>query len=159
MIYETSVETTSDFALLRDAFDQLRPVRDDYPLVPIEDGFNWGDCAAGLYIPPLYLVVFRSVRRADADLAMLKAFDDRAFEDARQAPGFLFYFKGQLTPDRECLSFCLWGSQDQARSASDRPDHVAAASLVADMYESYDLERHTLRHQNGILVFDRLTGR
>lgn len=158
MINETFVETTTDFALIREAFDELRPVREDYPLVPIEDGFNWDECAAELNIPSLYLVVFRSVRRTDADLAVLKAFDDRAFEDASRAPGFLFYFRGQVTPDLECLSFCLWGTQEQARAASARPDHLAAASLVADMYESYDLERHTLWQQRGMLVFERMTG-
>lgn len=158
MIYETSVDTQTDFALLRDAFNELEPVREDYPLVPIEDGFNWTACTAGITIPPLYLVVFRSIRRADADLAVLKAFDDRAFEDASKAPGFLFYFKGQVTPELECLSFCLWGTQEQARAASARPDHVAAANLVAEMYESYDLERHSLRQQRGMLVFERITG-
>jgi hypothetical protein len=149
-------ETTLEQA--RDAFSSLRPVRDDYPHLPIEEGFNWEECAAGLSISSLYLVVFRSVRRADADLATLKAYDDRAFEDAQQAPGFLFYFKGQVTPERACLSFCLWGTREQARSASVRADHVAASNLVAQMYETYELERHTLRHQNGMLVFDRLVG-
>jgi hypothetical protein len=156
MSSETFTEPTPDTGTLRGAFNGLQPVRDDYPLLPIERGFNWEECTAGLSIPSLYLVVFRSVRRADADLATLKAYDDRAFEDAQQAPGFLFYFKGQLTPDRACLSFCLWGTREQARAASGRADHVAAANLVAQMYESYDLERHTLRHQNGMLVFDRL---
>ena len=142
----------------RDAFSFLRPIRDDYPLVPIQDGFNWEACASGIKVPQLYLVVFRSVRRKDADLSMLKEFDDRAFEDAQRAPGFLFYFKGQITPERECLSFCLWGSREQARSASARPDHAAAASLVTRMYESYDLERHTVRQQRGMLVFEHVTG-
>lgn len=155
---ELLVETQTLFDQLRQSFSRLRPIRDDYPLVPIEHGFNWHACMSGLHIPSLYLVVFRSIRRADADLHMLKRFDDRAFEDAQAAPGFLFYFKGQITPARECLSFCLWGSREQARTASARPDHVAAANLVADMYESYDLERHAVKQQRGMLVFERLTG-
>jgi hypothetical protein len=156
MSSEPLVHSRTQLDQARDAFGALRPVRDDYPLIPIEDGFNWDACASGLDFQSLYLVVFRSIRRADADLAMLQTYDDRAFEDARRSPGFLFYFKGQVTPGRACLSFCLWETQEQARMASARPDHIAAASLVAQMYESYDLERHTLRHQNGRLVFERL---
>lgn len=141
---------------VRAAAADLSPVRADYPVLPIERGFNWAECLDGIELPPLYLVVFRSVRREDADLEMLRAFDDRAFEDARLAPGFLYYYKGQVTPARECLSFCLWATRDEARAASDRPEHVAAARLVARMYESYELERYTLANVNGMLRFERL---
>ena len=143
---------------MREAFSFLRPVRDDYPLIPIEDGFNWQACADGIDIPDLYLVVFRSVRRADADTAILKEYDDLAYEDARAAPGFLYYFRGQLTPERSCLSFCLWQSRAEARSASARTPHASAAGLVSRMYESYVLERHCLTQERGMLVFQRLTG-
>jgi hypothetical protein len=143
---------------LRRAFSGLRPVREDYALVPIQHGFNWEACAQGIEISPLYLVVFRSVRRQDADVEVLKAFDDRAYEDARQAPGFIFYYKGQLTPERDCLSFCLWRSQEEGRAASARAPHAAAAGIVSRMYESYNLERHVVAQEHGRLVIDPLAG-
>ena len=158
MINKLLTDETTQFDVARRAFDHLEPIRDDYALVPIQDGFNWEACASGIHVPELYLVVFRSVRREDADLVMLKEFDDRAFEDAQRAPGFLFYFKGQITPERECLSFCLWRSRAEARSASDRTAHADAANLVTRMYESYDLERHRLHQKDGSLVFERLPG-
>jgi hypothetical protein len=140
---------------VRATFSHLRPVRDDYPLVPIEDGFNWGECVARVTMPPLYLVVFRSVRRADADVDLLQRFDDRAYEDARRAPGFLHYFKGQITPERACLSFCLWESRSLARAASGRPAHLDAAGIATRMYESYRLERYQLLEQHDKLLFKR----
>ena len=155
---QTQNEPTDGLNTLRDAFSQLTPVREDYPLLPIEHGFNWDECTEGLQIPQLYLVVFRSIRRVDADVERLRWFDDRAFDDASQAPGFLFYFKGQATPGRACLSFCLWKTRQLARSASDRPAHAEAASLVAEMYETYDLERHRLYARDARLVFERLPG-
>jgi hypothetical protein len=58
--------------------------------------------------------VFRSVRRATAELGLLKEHDDRAFEAALEAGGLLRYFKGQMNQRRECLSFCLWERKEQA---------------------------------------------
>jgi hypothetical protein len=158
MSSQTYFSNTDLLNQARVAFSKLTPIRDDYPFLPIEHGFNWDECASGIRIPPLFLVVFRSIRRTDADLEMLREFDDRAFADAQRDHGFLFYFKGQVTPERACLSFCLWATPQQARAASDRPDHVAAARLVRQMYESYELERHMLCQQHGMLVFERLTG-
>jgi hypothetical protein len=140
---------------VRAAFSHLRPVRDDYPMAPIQDGFNWDECAARVAMPPLYLVVFRSVRRADADVDLLRTFDDRAYEDACRAPGFLYYFKGQVTPERACLSFCLWESRSLARAASGRTAHRDAAGIATAMYDSYRLERYQLLEQHGKLVFNR----
>lgn len=153
---QTRAEPTDRLDTLRNRFTRLEPVRDDYALVPIEYGFNWDECVADMQIPELYLVVFRSVRRADADVERLRWFDDRAYDDASQAPGFLFYFKGQVTPGLACLSFCLWETRQLARSASDRPAHAEAAALVAEMYETYDLERHRLYARDATLVFERL---
>jgi heme-degrading monooxygenase HmoA len=153
---EVFCDAETDFVTVRQAFSRLKPARNDYALVPIDKGFNWDECAGDLQIPDLYVVVFRSVRRADANLEILQEFDDRAHADAQSAPGFVFYFKGQLMPGRECLSFCLWRSRAEARAASNRPDHAAAAGLVREMYESYDLERHILTQEQGRIVFTRL---
>ena len=53
-----------------------------------------------------------------------------------RAPGFVHYFKGPMGPDGSCLSFCLWQSRADARSAAGRPAHVEAVGLLDEMYES-----------------------
>jgi hypothetical protein len=106
----------------------------------------------------LYLVVFRSVRRAAADLALLKEHDDQAYAAALEAGGLLRYFKGEVNGRRECLSFCLWESREQAVVASGCATHRRAAQLSAEMYESYELERYDLVKTGGSLVFRPLEG-
>lgn len=131
------------------SFQRLAPVSVDYATRPIDEGFNWAECMTGLDTGRWYLVVFRSVRRATADLAMLTAYDDRAHEEAQAAPGLLYYFKGALCPARTCLSFCLWEDQRQAQQASTRPLHRAAMRIVEQMYDSYQLERYTVAKLSG----------
>ena len=106
----------------------------------------------------LYLVVFRSVRRAAADLALLTEHDDQAYAAALEAGGLLRYFKGEVNGRRECLSFCLWESREQALAASGCATHRRAAQLSAEMYESYELVRYDLVKTGGSLVFRPLEG-
>lgn len=128
----------------RNPFLGLAPIVPDYASRPIMEGFNWLDCIAAVPEGEWYLVVFRSVRRATADAAMLTEMDDRAHQEAAQSPGFLFYFKGTLAEQRLCLSFCLWERLYLARMAASRPLHTAATRITEEMYESYTLERHLL---------------
>ncbi len=130
-------------AMGRDAapcFDRLLPVSDQYASLPVERAFTWTDCLPFVGPGEWYMVAFRSVRRPDADEARLTAYDDWAHEEAMKAPGFLHYFKGPAAADGACMSFCLWASRAEARAASGRPQHVAAATLAHEMYERYDLE-------------------
>ena len=60
---------------------QISPRHPDYTILPIQDGFDWS-CLSGRASGQLYLVVFRSVRRPDADLILLREHDDRAYEEA-----------------------------------------------------------------------------
>jgi len=128
-----------------DALQDLHPSGDAYATLPIEAAFNWHEATAGLGVGEWYLVAFRSVRRADADEARLEHFDEIAHQEAIAAPGFIHYFKGPLAADRSCLSFCLWTSRPEARHAAGRPAHVEAVSLVAEMYERYELEFQCVR--------------
>lgn len=59
---------------------------------------------------------------------------------------------------RECLSFCLWESREQAVTASGGTSHRTAARVTAEMYESYDLERYEVAKGAGGLVFRWLEG-
>jgi hypothetical protein len=127
--------------------------------LPIEEAFDWSSCLAGITFDRLYLVVFRSVRRATADYGLLKEHDDRAYAEALEAGGLLHYFRGSMNERRECLSFCLWESREQARRAVGGASHRRAAEITAEMYESYVLERYDLINEVGEeLVFRRLEG-
>jgi hypothetical protein len=136
-----------------DALASLAPISDSYATLPISEAFDWRGVGAQLGVGEWYLVVFRSIRRRDADMARLSAFDERAYREAAASPGFVHYFKGPLAPDHSCLSFCIWASRPAARAAAGRPDHAEAVTLADEMFERYTLELLRLRSGPG----DRLT--
>jgi len=123
-----------------DAFEGLSPVSDSYAHLPVADAFDWSDVSGQLGAGEWYLVAFRSVRRADCDEGRLCLMDELAHQEASSSPGFVFYYKGPLSSDRSCLSFCMWDSRAEARAAAGRPQHVAAVSVLDEMYERYTLE-------------------
>jgi hypothetical protein len=144
---------------LYEACRRISPTNPDYANLPVEEGFDWSSHLGEAHFDQLYLVVFRSVRRAEADLKLLKEHDDRAYEAAIEAGGLLRYFKGEMNGRRECLSFCLWESRERALTASGGVSHREATQLSAQMYESYTLERYELaKGEAGDLVFRRLDG-
>ena len=123
-----------------DALADLVPVSDAYASLPVADAFDWTEVGRQLGSGEWYLVAFRSVRRPDADEVRLAEYDERAHLEAAEAPGFVHYFKGPVSTDGTCLSFCLWTSRAEARAASGRPDHLEAITLLDEMYERYTLE-------------------
>lgn len=123
-----------------DPFPHLVPLAPDYAHLPISLAFDWAPAGASLGEGECYLVIFRSIRRTDADDALLTAYDELAHAEAAMSPGFIHYFKGPLGSDGSCLSFCLWKSREDARAASMGPMHRQAAGLVGEMYASYELE-------------------
>ena len=131
--------------LVRRACRRISPVYPDYAARPIRDGFSWSSSLADCAFDRLYLVVFRSVRRPEADLVLLREHDDRAHEEALESGGLLRYFKGEANERRECLSFCLWESREQAVAAVGAASHRSAAAISVRMYESYALERYWLK--------------
>jgi hypothetical protein len=144
---------------LHEACRRISPIHPDYATLSLQEGFNWSSCLADVPFDRLYLVVFRSVRRTTADLELLKEHDDTAYAEALEAGGLLRYFRGAMNERRECLSFCLWESREQARRASAGESHRAAVALTAEMYETYALERYDLIKQGTRdLVFRRHEG-
>ena len=138
---------------------RISPINPDYANLPIREGFNWFSCLGDARFGGLYLVVFRSVRRATADLRLLQEHDDRAYAAALEAGGLLRYFKGEMNERRECLSFCLWESREKALEAAGGASHQTAAQVTARMYEAYSLERYELTKQGTRgLAFRRLEG-
>ena len=140
---------------LHTACRRISPRHPDYATLPIEDGFNWSSLSFCDF-EQLYLVVFRSLRRPEVDLDLLLEHDDRAYEEALASGGLLRYFKGQANERGDCLSFCLWETGEQARKAAASASHRSAASITAQTYLSYTLERYLLKKEQGRLVFERI---
>src|SRR5215203_2911052 len=134
---------------------QISPRHPDYATRSIEDGFDWSSLSCCLF-ERHYLVVFRSVRRPEADLDLLREHDDRAYEEALVSGGLLKYFKGHTNERGECLSFCLWQTRESAREAASAASHQSAADITARMYVSYVLDRYWLKRTGGELVFERI---
>lgn len=133
--------------------DRLIAASDDYPMRPIEDAITWVAAGSVEATADWYLVVFRSIRRADVDEPELVRHDDAAHDEAMSAPGFVHYFKGPLTVDRACLSFCLWTSREAARAASGMPAHRAAVAFIGDAYDHFTLEFYRARKLGGTLAW------
>ena len=127
---------------LHRACQQIAPLYPDYVTRPIQDGFSWFSSLGGCAFERLYLVVFRSMRRPNADLELLREHDDRAYERALESGGLLRYFKGDANERGECLSFCLWETREQAIEAAGSTSHRSAAAISAQMYESFVLDRY-----------------
>ena len=86
---------------LYEACRRISPINPNYANLPVEEGFDWSSRLGEAHFDQLYLVVFRSVRRAAADLRLLREHDDRAYKDAIEAGGLLRYFKGEMNGRRE----------------------------------------------------------
>jgi hypothetical protein len=142
-------------AELYEACQRISPTHPDYATLPIEDGFDWSSLSRCPF-DSLYLIAFRSLRRPEADLDLLREHDDRAFEEALISGGLLRYFKGQANERGECLSFCLWETREQAIKAAEAPKHRSAAGISAQMYTSYILDRYWLKKAEENLVFERI---
>jgi hypothetical protein len=142
------------------ACQQICPIYPDFATRPIQDGFGWASSLAGCSFERLYLVVFRSVRLANADLDLLYEHDDRAYENALESGGLLRYFKGEANERGECVSFCLWERREQAIEAAGAAAHRSAADISVLMYESFVLERYrlkqVLRPRGERLIFEPL---
>jgi hypothetical protein len=128
-----------------DALAGLAPTADAYARLSVGDAFTWAACSPSIPPGEWYLVAFRSTIRPDADLDLLRRYDDRAHAEASEAPGFVHYYKGPLAADGSCLSFCLWTSRAEARASAGGPAHRDAVTLIAQMYAEYALEFIRLR--------------
>lgn len=140
-----NIETTKEQAEL-----EITPLVYDYATRPTEESFDWPEILRQVsdrhelsYGHQMYLVVFRSQRRPDADIDELLRLDDEARIEASVSPGYLHYFRGQADPDGNCVSFCLWESLEDARLASSLPAHQEAVTRAREFYIDFYPE---LRH-------------
>eukprot|EP00850_Spirogloea_muscicola_P004299 SM000018S03664 [mRNA] locus=s18:647436:648545:- [translate_table: standard] len=148
----------------------LEPTPDalaDALTTPYEDCFLWDRILPELAYyadevgGPLYAVVFRSIRKVEADSEQLYAADAAAHEEAKKSGGLLKYWYGTLNEQRECLATCIWSSREHARRALGKPSHIKAMQLASQMYVMYVLERYWIHKcgdsKSGLhLVFERL---
>ena len=132
-----------------DALPDLAPVSEGYARLPVAEAFTWQETTRALGDGEWYLVAFRSIRRPGADEARLNEYDELAHQEAASAPGFIHYFKGPAAADGSCLSFCLWESRAEARSAAGGSAHRRAVTLLDEMYERYALEFLRVRREAG----------
>ena len=132
-----------------DALPDLAPVSEAYARLPVAEAFTWQEATRALGDGEWYLVAFRSVRRPGADEARLNFYDELAHQEAASAPGFVHYFKGPAAADGACLSFCLWESRAEARSAAGKSAHRRAVTLLDEMYERYTLQFLRVRREAG----------
>jgi len=129
----------------RPSFERLAPVSDRYAYLPVAEAFTWRACEPDVARGEWYMVAFRSTRLSGVDEGQLSAYDDWAHAEAMDAPGFVHYFKGPTTDGGRCMSFCLWDSRAEARSAASRPAHARAVALTHQAYAEYTLEFHRVR--------------
>ena len=87
----------------------------------------------------MFLVVFRSRKRADYDTAAYGA-DAAAMEAlARAQPGFVS-FKSYAADDGETVALSEWASANAARDWGSQPDHAQVqARGRMDYYQDYTL--------------------
>lgn len=55
------------------------------------------------------------------------------------------YWYGILNERRECLAMCIWENREAAIKAIHKPAHTLAMKLTSVMYETYTLERYSLK--------------
>jgi hypothetical protein len=156
-LYVKGLGTTAMEALLLDGSNQeqqiIVPASDRYRELDIEEGFNWPEITKrtveryGLGSDKLYLVVFRSNLRDDADKSAIAYHDKKALEAAMESPDCLYYFAGHPDASGRALSFCLWKNEDAAKEASRDKRHSDAMKMVS-YYNSYTLERRYIDPTN-----------
>ena len=116
---------------------------------PVSEAFDWRAADTALPAGEWYMVAFRSVRRADADEALLCRYDELAHEEAARSSGFVHYYRGPMMPDGGCLSFCLLDTRVPRRRPHPVAAHVEAVGPLDEMYESYRLEFLRVRLDGG----------
>lgn len=126
---------------------EVVPRIDTYQTAPIQQGFEWEPIINSAYEAHnleyghrLGRVVFRSLRRPEADLAWMTKLDERADEEAAASPGYVYYFKGDADPKGRCLSFCLWVTIEQGMASARQENHKIAAAIAPIVYKSCNIE-------------------
>ncbi|KAJ9273125.1 hypothetical protein DTO212C5_710 [Paecilomyces variotii] len=132
--------------LFAKALTILKPIQYDYATAEYTQSFNWVAVFELLRAlsdaegyewkkQEFYVVVFRSVLRADADLEYLHQLDAHSHAEATTSGGLLKYWFGTKNENRRNLATCLWRNREDARLGGLGPWHKKARAAARDMYE------------------------
>ncbi|KAI0266759.1 hypothetical protein BC834DRAFT_873394 [Gloeopeniophorella convolvens] len=136
---------------LHKALHHFVPVTEKYAGASYAEAFNWHE----LDLPEdeereWYCVAFRSIRKPGSETGPLYEADKLAHEEAIRNGGLIMYWYGIPDPKTGLnLATCVWQSRAHAVAANSRPHHIRAMRLAATSYDTYELERWTLRKSAG----------
>ncbi|KAK5694186.1 hypothetical protein LTR97_009807 [Elasticomyces elasticus] len=133
--------------LLAFALTILKPVRSDYATADYMSSFNWPTvfrvlralCQQQDIIWPkqdFYVVIFRSLRRRDADPDIITKLDQESHREACESGGLLKYWFG------DCDG--IWRTQPSAVAGGSGPWHARARAAAREIYEHIEFQTHKL---------------
>lgn len=85
----------------------------------------------------MYVVVFRSKVKPNADRELLRKLDAAAHAEALESGGLLDYVAG--SDDGAKASVCVWETKAHAKAAAALPAHREAVKHASAFYESFDI--------------------
>lgn len=88
----------------------------------------------------MYVVVFRSLVRNDADRDLLRALDEAAHREAVDSGGLIEYIAGSDHGAR--ASVCIWRSKADAKRAATLPHHLEAVRHAHMFYEWHSIQTY-----------------
>jgi len=88
----------------------------------------------------VYVVVFRSLVRSDADRDHLRALDEAAHLEALESGGLIEYIAGSDHGAR--ASVCIWRSKADAKRAATLPHHLEAVRHAHTFYEWHTIQTY-----------------
>ena len=88
----------------------------------------------------MYVVVFRSLVRGDADRDLLRALDEAAHLEAVESGGLIDYVAG--SDDGARASVCIWRSRADAKRAATLPHHMEAVRHAHIFYEWHTIQTY-----------------
>ncbi|KAK5709538.1 hypothetical protein LTR17_019692 [Elasticomyces elasticus] len=141
--------------LLAFALTSLKPVRSDYATADYMSSFNWSTvfrvlrslCQQQDIVWPkqeFYVVIFRSLRRRDADPEIITKLDQESHREACESGGLLKYWFGDCDGEMRNLATCIWRNQPDAVAGGGGPWHARARAAAREIYERIEFQTHTL---------------
>ncbi|KAG0175546.1 hypothetical protein DFQ28_008873 [Apophysomyces sp. BC1034] len=145
-----------DDIAFQEALSLLKPTRDDFARIPIQDAFNWAEVAAQLgsdRAGTWYICWFQSTKKPTIDQTLMDALNDAVYEAAKQSRALLKFWSGDRDEQRLGLALSIWISYEAARKVIKSPVHGRAYRQQGQFYENHATKRYSLVKVEGELVF------
>lgn len=162
---ETHISSHHEALTDAEPSDFIRESSPDYRTAPIIEGFDWSAILKELARTrelgdKQYLVVFRSLRKPEANGELIARLDVAAHEEAMASDALFHYFAGELGEDGRALSWCLWTDGESARDALHGEAHKEAVRRAREFYEEFTIELYDVYQfcsgDELEVIFDRL---